>query len=420
MASPEEILQQLLAGQVPSGTPAPDAATVGANQSAPQPPSQPNFLRSMLSDFIGTLSGSLKSGAFQKSVARGVQHGRQRGMKAGDAFVAAFGALPEEQREAEQVEEQKKLRRIQLEQILNQQKRQDEQLALSKKKEERQAGDAALRTKSQLAQRGLKQNEETGEIEPIPEEQLSEEVRARIRSSKATESYRNALVGIQQARLELQQAQQAQNQERIGIAKQNLSARMASLNLAQKQFEASIFGTVEGTPIPGGPTTAEGDPMGLRTFTATKPSLGETQAAASVATGERTVNSVTEIIPKLKQSIESMDFSGYLTWQRALDQQFGNLAAISRGISQERGAQTEQDIKRARALLPSTVDIIIDSAASSQRVDEVLRVINSIVEENKRIMMQQPNVRKVLEGARGKKPPAKPKEDEPLQLKRIS
>lgn len=402
MADTQQLLQQLLiASRVPPDMAPPEVsgpipgADAGITMSQPQAPSKPNFMRELLSDFIGTLAQNLKSGAFQRGVARGVQGARVRGGKPGDAFVGAMGAVSEEQ-------EQSQNRNVQLQQILAEQKRREEAFQLSKKRETRLEGEAKERNKIQLAQKGLRLNE-AGDIEPIPEDELSAEVKSKIHANKAMENYRNALVEVQQARLSLQQAQLSQNQERIGIARENLNARMAYLGLAQKQFEANFRGTIGGEPIPGGPVDAEGNPVGVKIFTATKPTIGETQAAAAIRTAEGTVERVSQIIGDIRKSVESSDVAGFLTSQRELKQQGGLLANISRSIGGERGAQTEQDINRALALLPSTTDVLIDMAAASKRVERVVTELNRIVQRNKDIFLQQPNVRKVFEGATKKK-----------------
>lgn len=392
----QDILTRFLTGMNP---------VPGANVSVPpgmvnnaQPPvREPGFFKQMLAGFVTNLAQTMKSGAFQKGVASGIAT-RKRGSKPSDAFAAALGGVSEEQ---ERIESTNALRRIQdmrakLEQDDSRLK--TERLALDREREQRIAAMQKENLKATLAKAGLRQTVDavTGEpsLEPIPEQELPLDVQQKIASNRSLQEYRNVRLEMDRTRMEL-------GRERNEIARNNYSARIAELGIKKARLEAELFGTVAGEPLAGGPTDESGQPIGLGVFRATKPTLAEGQAAASIATSQGTVETLkTKVIPSLRAAIENGDIEGFIVEQRALRQQLGLLANISRGIGGERGAQTEQDIRRAEALLPSVTDVLKDFATAGRTTQRVIQEIEAIVQRNTDILSRVPGVRRILDDNR--------------------
>ena len=406
-----EILRRFMLGGVDPNAAPPPNTPAPAPAAASQAPPQSNFFRQMLTDFVGTLAGSLKEGSFQTSVARGLGT-RKRGSTASDAFAESFGALPQERQKAEgirqQTEEVSALRRIremrakleadQAKTEADRTKVQQDRLVLDRDREQRIAAAQQQQIEAGLRKAGLrtKINTVTGEseVEPVPLEELSLEERADIESKQNIKEYRAVRLDMERLRMELAR-------ERNETAKGNLQMQMSRLEIQRSRLEADIFGTIQGQPIPSGPTDAAGNPVGFRTFSATKPTAGELGAAASFATAEGTVSTVKEIVPKLREAISKGDIENYLVESRRLDSQLGLLANISRGIGGERGVQTEQDVTRARALLPSRLDIIKDFATGGRVTAAAIAEIEKVIQRTEAILMQSPNVRRILNNAKG-------------------
>lgn len=118
------------------------------------------------------------------------------------------------------------------------------------------------RISAQLRKAGYRENVETGEIEPIPDEELPEH-------EQVSNSLKRAQQEVASARVELVKAQAAGEPERLKIAQQRVEhANRASdiaiqrLALSNKQYEARYHGTEGGADLPGAMKTDTGQTVG--------------------------------------------------------------------------------------------------------------------------------------------------------------
>lgn len=216
-----------------------------------------------------------------------------------------------------------------------------------------------------------------------------------VRALRQKETAANALA---QARTELAQAQamfeKAKNDPNSPIfkqAQQRLDTAVANSDLARQNVvrlnnlqEANLYGTVGGQQLPGGPTDAQGQPIGLKVAQLAN-SLGgqapqqiKTQTAAAITTKE-----MIEVVRKLVTS------KPYLVGPAA-----GRMAEAAQGIGTSFGLQDPQDEQDA-ALLSGHLGYLFANELRASFPNRPPREIIQMLKDKSAQMKDNPNI---LEG----------------------
>lgn len=287
-----ELLTQFLMGANPV-----PGSDVDINSIAPmnqQQPKPPGFFKQMLSGFITNLAGGLQEGSFQKAVAQGIAT-RKRGSTSSDAFAASMGGFQQERQNVEQRTAHNRIQEMKVRLEKEQAQVEVDRQKLARERELRLASAQQQQIAAGLAKAGLRTKVDpvTGEssLEPIPEEELPVHEREKLKSNRSLQEYRTLRLDMDRLRLDMAN-------ERNEFARGNLQARMGELRTKQMRLEAELFGTVSGTPIPGGPTTAEGQPMGTRTFSAMKRAPETVKQEENAADGLRALDDIEKELGK--------------------------------------------------------------------------------------------------------------------------
>lgn len=120
---------------------------------------------------------------------------------------------------------------------------------------------------AQLREHGFK-TDETGQIVPLPYEEMSESQQAVHDLKGSQEELADANAALKKAQADPNGPQARAAQERIDNARRNQSIAMQRLGLSQATFQARYHGTdTSGNPLPGAMMTDEGKPVGS-TFSA--------------------------------------------------------------------------------------------------------------------------------------------------------
>jgi len=166
--------------------------------------------------------------------------------------------------------------------------------------------------------------------EPLPYDQLTPQMKAKI-------DYEKAGTELREAQKDFEKSKNDPNSPAFKAAMARLDAATGNLQLRQQEFNANYLGTFNGQPLPGGPSTDTGAPMGLKTAQALggqAPQQIKTQTAAALTTKDM-IDIVKGLVAK----------KPYLIGPAA-----GRAAEAAQGIGTSFGMQDPQDEKDAATL----------------------------------------------------------------------
>lgn len=155
---------------------------------------------------------------------------------------------------------------------------------------------ADQRTDAAMLLHGMKRDPSTGQYVPMTEDELPPAMRSTILHQRSLDEYNQARAAYNQARAEGEPERVKQAQQRLELAERNYRIRDA-------EFSRDTFGTVNGKPVPGGATDAQGNPIGSRS-----PQVrSQLQAQKDEAISKRQAHHLTQNPPTGYARIQSSD-----------------------------------------------------------------------------------------------------------------
>ncbi len=149
-----------------------------------------------------------------------------------------------------------------------------------------------------LRAKGFRQNPDTGEIEPLPYDELPDDQKSII-------DLKSAQTDLAKARAEQIRADSSGDSEQKMLAKKRLEIAQGNLDQRRKQFEARTFGTVDNAPIPGSMMTENGTVVGSANAANVRPT------AASKSAAERATTMI-DLDSRIRKGLDNPEIQKYI------------------------------------------------------------------------------------------------------------